>query len=210
MSSNTEQHPKKRKRPSVSTIENAVNEVIHHGQSINKTALAFNISRAYLAKIVKKAKISIDLSYKHCPNIGNRRIFTVEQENMLANYLKIASKMCHGLTKEQIKKLAFEYAEANAVCPVKWKDCKVASDDWLRGFMSRHKNLTLRKPESTSLSRATSFNKTNVSIFYEKLTNVFKKFNFPPHMIFNTDETGCSTVTNSPKVIAERGSKQVG
>lgn len=29
-------------------------------------------------------------------------------------------------------------------------------------------------------------------------------------MIFNTDETGCSTVTNPPKVIAERGSIQIG
>ncbi|CAH1975224.1 unnamed protein product, partial [Acanthoscelides obtectus] len=111
---------KKRKRPEKSVIEEAVSEVLEKGQSINRTALALNISRAYLAKIVKKVKTSGDSSYEHCPNIGNRRIFTTEQENMLADYLKTASKMCHGLTRRQAKKLGFDYAVANDICPPKW------------------------------------------------------------------------------------------
>lgn len=201
---------KNRKRPEKSKIEEAVSEVMEKGQSINKTALAFNISRAYLAKIVKKVKVLGEISYKHCPNIGNRRIFTTDQENMLANYLKTASKMCYGLTRQQTKKLAFDYAVVNDICPGLWKQNETASDDWLKGFMSRHKDLAVRKPESTSLSRATSFNKTNVNNFFEKLSIVLRKYNFPAHMIFNADETGCSTVTIPPKVIAVRGSKQIG
>lgn len=200
----------KGKRPTASTIEEAVREVIEKGQSINKTAFSLSISRAYLAKIVKKVKSSGESCYKHNPNIGNKRVFTIEQEGLLADYLKTASKMCYGLTRLQTKKLAFDYAEANSVCPENWKDSQSASDDWLKGFMSRNKELSVRKPESTSLSRATSFNKTNVNAFFENLTNVFTRYNFPPHMIFNADETGCSTVTNPPKVIAERGSKQIG
>ncbi|CAH1957748.1 unnamed protein product [Acanthoscelides obtectus] len=89
-------------------------------------------------------------------------------------------------------------------------EVETATDDWLKGFMSRHKDLTVRKPESTSLSRATCFNKANVSTFFEKLNTVLQRYKFPPHRIFNADETGCSTVTNPPKVIAERGSKQIG
>ncbi|CAH2003500.1 unnamed protein product, partial [Acanthoscelides obtectus] len=111
---------KKRKRPEKSVIEEAVSEVLEKGQSINRTALALNKSRAYLAKIVKKVKTSYDSSYEHCPNIGNRRIFTTEQENMLADYLKTASKMCHGLTRHQAKKPRFDYAVANDICPLKW------------------------------------------------------------------------------------------
>lgn len=211
MSSEPVNKPKKtRKRPSISTIEEAVNEIMFQNQSINKTALAFNISRAYLAKIVKKFKTSDEQTYKHCPDIGNKRIFTLDQENKLADYLKIASKMCYGLTRNQTKKLAYDYAVANKVCPETWIDRKIASDDWLRGFMHRNKDLAIRKPESTSLSRATSFNKTNVGDFFDKLSYVYEKYEFPPHMVFNTDETGCSTVTNPPKIIGERGSKQVG
>lgn len=200
---------KKRLRPSTATIEEAVREVLAGNQSINKTALAFGISRAYLAKIVKKAK-NTEEEFVHRPNIGNKRIFSKDQEDLLVSYLKTASKMCHGLTKKQTRQLAFQYAEANNVCPEKWKVDKIASVEWLRGFMTRHKDLSVRKPENTSLSRATSFNKTNVGAFFEKLTSLYEKFNFPPHMIFNTDETGCSTVSAPPKIIAEKGSKQIG
>lgn len=49
--------PKKRKRPEKSIIDEAVSEVLEKDQSINKTALALNISRAYLARIVKKSKV---------------------------------------------------------------------------------------------------------------------------------------------------------
>ncbi|GBP84151.1 hypothetical protein EVAR_63306_1 [Eumeta japonica] len=117
---------KKRLRPTTAAIEEAVREVIAGHQSINKTALMFGISRAYLAKIVKKAKAT-DKEYMHRPNIGNKRIFSKTQEDLLVSYLKTASKMCHGLTKKQTKELAFQYAEANNICPEKWMVDKTAS-----------------------------------------------------------------------------------
>ena len=120
---------KKRKNPESSVIEETVSEVLEKGGTINKTARALNISRAYLAKIVKKVKVSGESSYKHCPNIGNKRIFTIDQENMLADYLKTASKMCYGLTRHQSKKLAFDYAMANDICPDIWTKAETASDD---------------------------------------------------------------------------------
>ncbi|XP_018364046.1 PREDICTED: uncharacterized protein LOC108761788, partial [Trachymyrmex cornetzi] len=181
-SNNTKDRPKKKKRPSVTVIQEAVKEVIEYGHSINSIALARNISRTYLARI----------------------------ENDLEDYLKITSKMCHGLSYKQTRNLAFQYAETLSVTPDKWKSNKEASIDWLQGFMKRHKSLTIRKPEATSLSRATSFNKTNVKMFFDKLTALMTKYKFPPHLIFNLDETGCSTVTTPPKVIAQRGTKQVG
>lgn len=60
--------PKKLKRPEKSVIEEAVNEVLQKGQSINKTALGLRTSRAYFAKIVKKVKASGESSYKHLFN----------------------------------------------------------------------------------------------------------------------------------------------
>lgn len=72
--------------------------------------------------------------------------------------------------------------------------------------MRRHSDISLRRPKKTSLARATAFNPTTVRIFFEKLEQVLTKY----VRIFNADETGLTTVSELPCVIAERGSKQVG
>lgn len=149
--------------------------------------------------------------YAHHPNIGNKRIFSCEQEKLLTDYLKTSSKMCHGLTTVQVRELAYQYAKANNNrIPHAWDEREKATKDWLRGFQQRNPSLSVRKPENTSLSRATSFNRVNVNNFYDNLERVLEKYKFEPHMIWNVDETGCSTVTNPPKVLAVRGAKQVG
>ncbi|XP_054722826.1 uncharacterized protein LOC129232748, partial [Uloborus diversus] len=149
--------------------------------------------------------------FTHKPNIGNRRVFTSEQETELASYLVKAAKISHGLTAVQTRTLAYEYALLieSPLIPDVWKSTKQAGYDWLKGFMKRSGDLSLRTPEPTSLSRATSFNALNVRIFYEKLAEVMNRYKFTADRIYNADETGITTVHKPPKTIAKRGQKQV-
>lgn len=73
--------------------------------------------------------------------------------------------MNYGLTYKQTKVLAFAYATALGKCPTKWTENKEAGKEWLQGFMKPHRDLSLRKPENTSLCRSTSFNKHNETVF---------------------------------------------
>lgn len=81
---------------------------------------------------------------------------------------------------------------------------------WLRGLRRRHPSLSLKKPEATSLSRATSFNKKTLLYFLQNLKEVMLRYQFLQHRIFNLDETGISTVHVPPKIVCEKESKQVG
>ncbi|KAJ8897519.1 hypothetical protein PR048_002866 [Dryococelus australis] len=124
---------------------------------------------------------------------SNRVVFlTAEQESQLCEYLKRSSQIMFGLTSKEARKLAYECGVSFGVnVPDSWKSNKSAA-------------------QPTSSARRTSFNKTNVSQFHEKLSDVLSDDKIPPSRIFNVDETGLSTVMNPSLIIVTKGMKQLG
>lgn len=119
--------------------------------------------------------------------------------------------MHYGLTAIQVRKLAYEYAKSLKLkYPQKWDENKMAGIDWMHGFRKRNTNLSLRKPENTSAARSFAFNKTAVIKLNNNLKDVFKRHTFTADRIFSFDESGVSTVLNTPKVLAPKTQKQVG
>ncbi|XP_065642713.1 uncharacterized protein LOC136074335 [Hydra vulgaris] len=145
------------------------------------------------------------------PNYNNRQVFTAEDEKSLSSYLLIASKMNYGLSTRSTRFLAYEFAlKNNKICPSSWIKNKIAGIDWLQGFMKRQPELSLRTPEATSFARSTAFNKHTVREFFQNLKTVRNRYKYNPNCIYNVDETGLTTVQKPVKVLAGRGSKQVG
>ena len=106
--------------------------------------------------------------------------------------------------------LAFEFAERNNVNHTFNKITKLAGKNWIAGFCNRN-NLRLCSAEKCSLGRAVGFNKVQSHRFFENLKTVLEDKKFPPHRIFNMDESGLSTVSNNtPKVILRKGKRHVG
>lgn len=76
---------------------------------------------------------------------------------------------------------------------------KCAGIDWLSSFMKRHP-LSLRKPESTSVAKASAFNKSNVETFFKNYSKVLQDETFTPDRIYNLDETVVPMVLQAPNV----------
>ncbi|KAI4819416.1 hypothetical protein KUCAC02_004663, partial [Chaenocephalus aceratus] len=109
---------------------------------------------------------------------------------------------------EELERAVKEFAQRNSIdMPASWTRDEKAGPDWFNAFKARY-HLACRVPEATSLGRATAFNKHNVGEFFDNLSKVMDRF--PPHMMYNMDETGVTTVQTPKQVVTEKGKKQVG
>lgn len=207
--------PRKRERTTtkaswtVETLENAVKNLRRGGTSVYKVSKETGIPYSTLKKRFRLAK-SNDINYKCPPKLGRPSVFTEEQEAILADHLHKMSNKFYGLTRAQFCKICYAMAEKLGVADRFNEAKKSAGRDFLTGFFRRHPDLSIRKPEATSINRILGFNKAEVDRFFENLENVMTKYHFPPSHIYNVDETGITTVQETEKIIAPRGQKRIG
>lgn len=87
----------------------------------------------------------------------------------------------------------------------------MAGKKWLKGFLKRNKELSMRTPQGVSAARIKSFNSENVKIFFDILEPQLEKIKYLPHRLYNVDETGITVVQHKhSKILALKGKKQVG
>lgn len=196
-------------------IENAVKAVLSGDKriSLREACKVYKVSLTTLSRHLRKFKESGAKQFSYLVKYDVKRIFTNEEEKTLVQYIQTIARMQYGLTKKGVRELSYRFAKANKKkFPPKWEQDNMAGEEWMRLFMGRHnKSLSLRKPEPTSLSRSTSFNKTNVEKFFDNLEVVHSRFGpIPPERIWNTDEKALTTVQKPSKVVAPLGEKQIG
>lgn len=77
--------------------------------------------------------------------------------------------------------------------------------------MTRHPELSLRKPEATSIARAMGFNRLVIGQFHELLGELLDAYKFSADSIFNCDETGTFSLPKcKTKIITSKERKRVG
>lgn len=207
--------PRNRKRltvrgqTSAAVMMQAINAV-GSGNSIRSVAKDYDINYRTLARYYKKYKknenVPLSVGY-----VKVRQVFNDDEENNLSKYLQRAADIYFGLTPLEVRKLAFQYACAlDRKFPDTLSNSNMAGEEWMKGFMRRHQELSVRKPEATSLARATSFNSHNVTLFFDNLGKVLDKYKFEGQDIWNVDETGVTTVQKPQRIVARKGMKQIG
>lgn len=191
-------------------MEGAVEAVIKGEMGYYRASVQFNVPQTTLERYVKKRRNGLDLPISK--TLGScKPVFTQKQEQEMVSYLKNMEERLFGLTMNECRGLAFQLAELNGIAHPFNKTTRSAGKAWIQGFLSRHPELSIRKPEATSGMRARGFNKVAVSQFFTLLGELVEMHNFSPERIYNVDETG---VTVNPKgnskIIAVKGKRQVG
>lgn len=186
-------------------IQRALDSIQKKEMSIKKASVVFKVPRTSLHSRLKRQVLN------PVTNIGRfKPVFTEAMENDLRDHIIHLEKLFYGLSTIDLRRIAFQFAEINQLNHPFNKDRKVAGKDWLISFLKRHGNLSIRRPEATSMARVTGFSKYRVAEFFSNLKEVSKKYEFLPHRIFNCDETGITCVQKPGKILAEKGRKQVG
>ncbi|KAK6973257.1 tigger transposable element-derived protein 6, partial [Biomphalaria glabrata] len=107
---------------------------------------------------------------------GRMTVLPADLENELVSHINQLEGMLFGLTRNDIRCLAYQIAEKNGLSRRFNKTEGMAGKDWFRDFKKRH-NLSLRQPEATSLARSTGFNKIAVTDFLTNLKASLQKIN---------------------------------
>ncbi|XP_045462177.1 uncharacterized protein LOC123672207 [Harmonia axyridis] len=143
--------------------------------------------------------------------MGRHPTLPPDVEQQLVDHLKKLEACFFGLTITDVRRLAFQIAVRNGIPHVFNEEKQIAGKKWYYSFMNRHKDISLREPQATSLARAQGFSRENVKEFLEILKKAIDENKMDATTIYNIDETGVSTVQNKcQKVIAEKGKRAVG
>lgn len=205
---------KKRTPINVDDLTNAIKMIKEKKFSTFGASKHFGLPRTTLRRHLKHClEIGNDVSKLH-ENLAVNQVFDRTEEHSLVDYIKDAAHLQFGLTLKDVKILAYQFAKANGKkYPKSWDTNKMAGDYWLRLFRKQYQNeLSLRKPEATSLARSSAFNKHTVRLTFDNFKKVLSQCpsDIKATDIWNLDETGLSTVHVPPKILAPLGAKQVG
>ena len=193
-----------RRAPLIGVL-NAARDQVRCGVSVRKAAEDYGLQFMTL--------------WRHCHADGEdghrtfgyvkKTVLSPEMERKLGEYLQTASQLNYGLTPRETRQLAYKFAVANKLrVPPSWDRKSEAGIDWFLGFMKRQSYLSTRKPQATSLARASAFNKVTVNRFFDLLGQVYDKHKFEPKDVWNMDETGVTTCHTPQKVIATKGARR--
>ena len=168
-------------------MKNAITAVKLKQMSLRKACKNFSVPKDSLHRRVKKALLESS-TIVHTNLLGRfRKVLSDNQEKDLNKYIKDMDNSFYGLSMMDIRLIVFEFCKKNLIPNPFNKDCKLAGEDFVRGFLKRHPDLSLRKPEAISINRVFGLNEDNIKIYFSNLENLLNKYHFEPHKIFDCD-----------------------
>lgn len=110
---------------------------------------------------------------------GKKGALTKEEENTIVTYLLQMQNRGFPLHMGQLQAKVHELTQTRHT---PFKD-GIPGRGWVRCFLLRHPQLSLRKPQALEKNRAIGLYPENVMTFYDNLSNLYKKNRYHPYQI---------------------------
>nr|CAH7758128.1 unnamed protein product [Callosobruchus chinensis] len=163
-------------------------------KGLNQCSRDYGINKATILRHLRDSNKVANGAKK---SLGRNCTFNEDIERQICERIVDFAKCLFGLTPKEVRKLAFDVAEANRIPHQFNREKKTAGKKWYSRFMKRNSNLSLRQPQATSLNRIKGFNRENVYEFFDLLEKVCDENQIDATRIYNMDESGFSTVAKN-------------
>lgn len=144
-------------------------------------------------------------------SIGKHPVLGFDNEKRLVSHIQKLEAAGFPPDRTTIRMLAYNFAEKLQIEHNFNKDTEMAGYPWLKSFLERNTELSIRIAEGLSVAKAQSLNRAEVDRFYGLLLEVLTQNNLldKPGRIYNMDETGVQLNNKPGKVIATKGKRAV-
>lgn len=184
---------------------NALKVIRERQMTIRKACLHYNVPKSTLLRRLN-GKVCDDARASRPTRLTNH------EETRLVDFVLQMEALGFGLTINDVCVTAFDIAESYGHPESFNQDKRAAGYDWYRGFLRRHPQLSLRKPEGLAAARSDMLNHSVMDDYFTKLHTFLTKHDLlnKPQLLFNCDESGFSTVPNThPLILASKGKRMV-
>lgn len=185
-------------------LKQAIAKLKNNEMGLNAVSKQYGVSKKTLLRRYRSGDLM-----KH--GLGPPPMLGFEHERRLVAHIKQLAVAGFAPDRALVKFIAFQFAEKLNIQHRFSQEKKMAGYDWLRSFLQRNPDLSIRKGEGLSVARGQGLNRQSVALFYEVLHNELVKNNLEkmPQCIDNMDESGIQLINKPGSVIAGKGSKDV-
>ncbi|KAJ4429765.1 hypothetical protein ANN_21969, partial [Periplaneta americana] len=152
--------PKRRKLWKEEDMKAAIISVRNKVMGLQRASNTFNVPKSTLKDTVNSKEEDVDKLVS--TKLGRKPVLPFELEDSLVSYCLEMEKRFYGLSAKDVKTKAFQLASLNGLKHPFSKNDEAVGWKWLHSFLRRHQELSLRKPQSTSMARIRGFNQENV------------------------------------------------
>ena len=137
--------------------------------------------------LVRHYKSQNKLAKQQIVHFGTHCALTTDMEEEIVRHVVDLQDAMFPITKADLQRLAFQLAERNGLSTAFSKNKGIAGQKWYAGFLKRHPELSIRRPEATSLARADGFNKEAVNKYFRNVNEIVTKHKLDGTKVYNME-----------------------